>query len=66
MASIGHPVVGDDRYGGPRSGSPAALAIDRPWLHAEHLAFDHPVSGEHLSFESPVPEELLTVLTQLS
>lgn len=66
MASIGHPVVGDERYGGHRSSAPEALALSRPWLHAEHLALDHPVSGEHLELDSPVPGELQHVLAELS
>ena len=54
LAAIGHPVVGDARYGGARP----ALAIGRPFLHAEHLAFVHPVTGESLSFDSPLPADL--------
>lgn len=59
MASIGHPVLGDSRYGrGRRPLRPLA----RPWLHAEHLAFAHPVTAEHLAFDSSPPEELVTFL----
>jgi 23S rRNA pseudouridine1911/1915/1917 synthase len=54
LASIGHSVVGDDRYGGERG----TLPLDRPALHAEHLALDHPTTGEPLSFDSPLPAEL--------
>ena len=62
LASIGHPVVGDDRYGGARPG----LQLGRPWLHAESLALKHPVTGEPLSFESPLPDELTAILNRLS
>jgi 23S rRNA pseudouridine1911/1915/1917 synthase len=55
LAAIGHPVVGDSRYGGARP----ALAIDRPFLHAERLAFRHPVTGEVVAFESPLPADLV-------
>ena len=55
LAAIGHPVVGDDRYGGDR---PAVLAVARPFLHAAHLAFDHPATGERLTFTSPLPADL--------
>jgi 23S rRNA pseudouridine1911/1915/1917 synthase len=61
MASIGHPVVGDERYGGRR----ASLPSPRPWLHAEHLALEHPVTGESLAFDSPLPDDLVTVLATL-
>jgi 23S rRNA pseudouridine1911/1915/1917 synthase len=62
MASIGHPVVGDERYGGRR----ASLPSPRPWLHAEHLALEHPVSGVPLAFDSPLPDDLAAVLGALS
>ena len=42
MTSIGHPVVGDMRYSGNR----ATVPIRRPWLHSEHLAFEHPVDQQ--------------------
>ncbi len=62
LAAIGHPVVGDERYGGARS----ALALDRPFLHAARLAFAHPASGEEMVFDSPVPPDLSTVLDRLT
>ena len=54
LAAIGHPVVGDPRYGGSR----AVLPLYRPFLHATRLAFDHPASGERMAFDSPLPPEL--------
>jgi 23S rRNA pseudouridine1911/1915/1917 synthase len=62
LASIGHPVVGDARYGGVRQ----AVTLDRPALHAELLALAHPVTGVPLSFESPLPEDLADLLAGLS
>jgi 23S rRNA pseudouridine1911/1915/1917 synthase len=62
LASIGHPVVGDVRYGGSRR----SLAAPRPWLHAEHLGLDHPITGQPLAFDSPIPPELAEVLRTLS
>lgn len=61
MASIGHAVVGDARYGGARP----TIPMTRPWLHAEHLALAHPTTAEPLSFDSPLPEDLTSVLTTL-
>jgi 23S rRNA pseudouridine1911/1915/1917 synthase len=61
MASIGHPVVGDSRYGGRRP----SLRSPRPWLHAEHLAFVHPITAEPLAFDSPLPPDLTAVLAEL-
>jgi 23S rRNA pseudouridine1911/1915/1917 synthase len=62
MASIGHRVVGDGRYGGDRQ----SLPLPRPFLHAEHLGFDHPITGEVLTFTSPLPDDLAQVLARLS
>jgi 23S rRNA pseudouridine1911/1915/1917 synthase len=62
FASIGHAVLGDARYGGDRP----ALPMGRPWLHAEHLALDHPVTGAPLAFDSPLPAELVAVRDRLT
>ncbi len=51
LSAIGHPVYADPLYG-------QAIPGRRLWLHAERLAFVHPVSGEALEFESPIPEDL--------
>jgi 23S rRNA pseudouridine1911/1915/1917 synthase len=62
LQTIGHPVVGDRRYGGHRQ---PFTALHRFFLHAEHLEFEHPVSGARLSFDAPLPPELAEVLSQL-
>ncbi|MGH9074518.1 MAG: RluA family pseudouridine synthase, partial [Acidimicrobiales bacterium] len=62
LAAIGHPVVGDARYGGRRQGLP----LDRPFLHAHFLALDHPVTGERLEVSSALPAELVEVLAALA
>jgi 23S rRNA pseudouridine1911/1915/1917 synthase len=49
--------VGDARYGGDRS----SLPCPRPWLHAEHLGLDHPMTGERLTLASPLPADLVAV-----
>jgi 23S rRNA pseudouridine1911/1915/1917 synthase len=58
MAAIGHPVVGDARYGTPER----ALGHGRFFLHAFRLAFVHPTSGERLEFSAPLPEDLESFL----
>ncbi|HOC69701.1 MAG TPA: RluA family pseudouridine synthase [Candidatus Hydrogenedentes bacterium] len=50
LADIGHPVMGDHKYG-IRNKTGGRLA-----LHAFSIAFDHPYSGKRVSFEAPVPE----------
>lgn len=62
LLSIGHAVVGDLRYHGARQ----SLPMRRPFLHAEALELDHPVTGEPLRFESALPDDLVEVLAQLS
>lgn len=51
LASVGAPIVGDSRYGGPPSES------RRLMLHAERIELDHPVTGKRLVVSSPRPEE---------
>lgn len=58
MAAIGHPVVGDARYGKTDKRLPAG----RFFLHAYRLAFDHPVTGDRTEFTSPLPEDLAALL----
>ena len=61
LSAIKHPVVGDGTYGGARD----SLRLDRPFLHAASLAFDHPASGDRMRFEDPLPAELQRLLDDL-
>ncbi|HVX17076.1 MAG TPA: RluA family pseudouridine synthase [Acidimicrobiales bacterium] len=61
LAAIGHPVVGDDRYGRARP----ELELERPFLHAARLVFAHPVTGEPVDVASPLPGDLVAVLGRL-
>jgi 23S rRNA pseudouridine1911/1915/1917 synthase len=57
LKAIGHPVAGDPEYG------PAgALGLERQFLHAEHLAFEHPVTGAAIDLRSPLPGDLVAAL----
>jgi 23S rRNA pseudouridine1911/1915/1917 synthase len=58
LASVGHPVVGDDVYGGGGGRRLAGLPPKRHFLHAAWLQFHHPITGEHLDFRSPLPDDL--------
>lgn len=53
LASIGHPVVGDRKYGHGNTYSP----VDRLCLHARILEFVHPATEQVVHFETPVPKE---------
>lgn len=57
LSAIDHPVVGDERYGGP-----TLPGLERPFLHAAELALDHPRTGQRLRWRSPLPPELEAVL----
>ncbi len=47
LRAIGHPILGDARYGG--GGDDArALGLARPFLHSWRIGFDHPVTGERI------------------
>lgn len=51
LADLGHPIVGDKKYGkGKGEGAKARLA-----LHARSISFYHPASGKPLTFVAPVP-----------
>ncbi len=59
-----HPLVGDLLYGAdPKLAS--KLQLDRQWLHAVHLAFNHPISGKSVEFVSEYPVDLETSLEAL-
>jgi 23S rRNA pseudouridine1911/1915/1917 synthase len=58
LASVGHPVVGDDTYGGGGGRRLIALAARRHFLHAAWLRFRHPESGHSMDLRAPLPEDL--------
>jgi 23S rRNA pseudouridine1911/1915/1917 synthase len=59
MQAIGHPVCGDPEYG-----TPGMLGLERQFLHATRLAFEHPISGEPLEVLSPLPPDLRAALAR--
>lgn len=66
MAEIGHPIVGDGKYGGSGQenlgdgwGSQLGGDISRKLhLHARSLSFDHPVTGKRITVTAPLPEHM--------
>ena len=66
LSSVGHPVVGDDVYGGGGGRKLAGLPPRRHFLHAAWLVFRHPVTGETLDLRAPLPEDLRHSLAQVS
>lgn len=60
MATIGHPVVGDRKYGHGNESSP----IDRLCLHARTLEFIHPMTEKKVRFEASTPKEFARIFAQ--
>jgi 23S rRNA pseudouridine1911/1915/1917 synthase len=69
LNAIGHPIVGDSLYGGVHRRVPhelrAVQRLERPFLHAERLAFHQPRTGEALAFTAPLPGDLRRVLEDI-
>jgi 23S rRNA pseudouridine1911/1915/1917 synthase len=56
MAAIGNPVLGDRQYGGV-----IRYGLERQFLHAARLAFEHPVTRAAVDVSSPLPDDLAAV-----
>lgn len=65
LSSVGHPVIGDDTYGGGGGRKLAALPPKRHFLHAAWLRFKHPVSEAIVDLRSPLPADLRVSLATL-
>ena len=61
MAFKGHPILGDELYGGKRP----EFKTEGQTLHAVRLSLSHPVSGEEMIFETPVPDYFEKILDKL-
>ena len=61
MAALKHPCVGDLTYGAD-PGLARRLGLERQWLHAMRLGFEHPDTGEHVEYESTYPDDLAHAL----
>ena len=70
LSAIGHPIVGDQTYGGVhrRVGNNlrAVLRLERPFLHACRLCFTHPGDGRRVEFDSPLPPELESIVDDIA
>jgi 23S rRNA pseudouridine955/2504/2580 synthase len=68
LAHEGHPIVGDPKYGDFAANRLMARGehrFARMFLHAKHLAFDHPAGAERVALEAPLPIECAQLLEQL-
>ena len=57
LEAIDLPIAGDPVYG-----VPGDLGLERQFLHAARLAFEHPFTGERIETESPLPDDLAAAL----
>ncbi|MEJ3658972.1 RluA family pseudouridine synthase [Actinomycetes bacterium KLBMP 9759] len=64
LSALRHPCVGDITYGADPTLS-KRLGLQRQWLHARMLGFDHPSDGRWVEFESPYPADLQRALDLL-
>ena len=62
MASIGHPILGDDVYGPAR----CPYRLTGQTLHAMTIGFIHPTSGDYMEFSAPLPAYFRKLLDRLS
>jgi len=72
LASLGHPLLGDDTYRGRRAapeGDPTLTALidalEGVALHATELAFTHPTTGVSMTFACPLPDRIQRILSHL-
>jgi 23S rRNA pseudouridine1911/1915/1917 synthase len=71
LASMGHPLLGDETYGGRRARSGETLpeelvrSLEGVALHAAGLSFLHPVTGELVELASPLPTRIVRILSHL-
>jgi len=64
FSTFRHPLVGDTMYGADPVLA-AKVGLDRQWLHAMRLSFEHPTSGEMVEFKSEYPQDLRHALDVL-
>ena len=67
LASHGHPIVGDPKYGDFAQNKALAKQkrFERMFLHARELSFDHPASGERVCLQAPLPDDCLALCQSL-
>ncbi len=66
LASTGHPVMGDDTYGGGGGRALVGLPPRRHFLHAAWLRFVHPITRQHIDVRAPLPDDLRASLVRVA
>jgi 23S rRNA pseudouridine1911/1915/1917 synthase len=65
LAALGHPLLGDETYGGRKVCELDDIQIERPMLHAWTLGFTHPVTGKSLEYTVAPPADMESLLQRL-
>ncbi|MCE2573606.1 23S rRNA pseudouridine(1911/1915/1917) synthase RluD [Motilimonas eburnea] len=73
MSHLGHPLIGDQLYGGrarlPKNAGPELVAMLRGFkrqaLHAAMLELDHPITGERMQWQAPIPQDMIELTETL-
>ncbi len=60
LSSLGHPLLGDDLYGGSRK------YISRQALHAAQITFNHPLNNKDISVNAELPDDMNSISTRLN
>jgi len=64
LAHLGHPLVGDELYGGRREDGSGRPLLDRAALHSESITFFHPGTGEPMTITAPLWEDMRAFLAE--
>lgn len=62
MAYIGHPVLGDEKYGSRVSALKGGTGLSRQALHAYYLKLRHPTSGKEMEFTADLPDDMKSMI----
>jgi 23S rRNA pseudouridine1911/1915/1917 synthase len=64
LAHLGHPLVGDELYGGRREDESGRPLLDRAALHSESITFIHPGTGEPMTISAPLWDDMRAFLKE--
>jgi 23S rRNA pseudouridine1911/1915/1917 synthase len=64
LAHLGHPLVGDELYGGRREDDAGRPLLDRAALHSESITFIHPGTGEPSTISAPLWDDMRAFLIE--
>lgn len=66
MLYLGHPIFADELYAGRKNIRSDRKQLQRHFLHASKIIFNHPATAKSITFESPLPQDLTDLLSRTS